>query len=197
MATTTRRWVGGNRETITIVGLDEVRQNLYNTANFLDSNQIQEVLWTMGRVIRDYCRSMCEQVVYNTLPSPNYTRTGYLKEAIYITTRTMNDRYAAHAAGFAAAQRTYPNRASNARTYRMVPFVPVNDRRAVRVTSGAIYSDVVEYGSDRMAARPFMRAGSDMGERAAVRAGEHAIRMFLRDLNNGRNRLPNGRYAAE
>ncbi len=197
MATTRRRYVGNFRETVTIVGLNEVRQTMYQITNMLDSGYIDGVLIRMGEVAREYCKAMCQEAVYNSMPSPNYTRTGYLKEAIYISTRDYNDRYACQARAFALAQRTYPNRASNARTYRMVPFTPFNQKRAVRVTSGAIYSDAVEYGNDRMGPRPFMRAGSDMGQRAITRAGEREISRSLRDITHGRNRTPQGRFAPE
>ena len=170
---------------IEIVGIDKVNKTLYQLSNLLTTDQMYDILWDAGTIIRQHCRQMCQQVVYSTPESKNYKRTGYLKEAIYVQVKGKYDREEVQASAYALAEATYPGRASNPRTYKMVRFTPHTAKRSVRITAAARYASFVEYGTSYMPPRPFMRAGAAAGHRDAMSRIESGIRRIINDLNNG------------
>ena len=173
---------------ITIVGIDKVNKTLFDLANMLSSEQMYDVLWDAGTVLRRHCRQMCQQVVYSTPESKNYKRTGYLKEAIYVQIKGKYDRDEMQARGYALAEATYPGKGSNPQTYKMVRFTPHTAKKSVRVTAAARYADYVEYGTGHMPARPFMRAGAAAGHRDVMSTIENGIKHITDNLNKGRAR---------
>jgi|SRR5215204_7595742 len=186
---------------VEVIGLREVQEQMYQVSNLLKgaNPQLQGVVWEMGVEARANIQLMCTQVVYNSPPSPTYQRTGYLREAIYLTTLGKTDRAEVQARAYALAQSTYPSRKSNRTTYAMVPHTPYPSLTSVRVTSGARYSDFVEYGSRSAGPRPFMRAGLDAGRGAVVSVGAHEISRLLSEIQQRRSKIqprtPNGRFA--
>lgn len=177
---------------VIFIGLDKVQETMYQVANVLNSAGIQDVLWQMGEETRRQCQLMCTQVVYNTPESPRYRRTGYLRAAMYITTKSRHDRHEVQARAYALAVAMYPGR-NTSKTYRMVPFQPYTANRAVRIVSGAIYSDFVEYGGS-VGPRPFMRAGAEVGEREIIAVGERGLSKILSALSKGQPRDSSGRF---
>lgn len=174
--------------TVVITGLREVQQNMRDVANLTGTEAMQDVVWSMGEDMRVQCQAMCTQVVYSTPENPKYQRTGYLREAMYITMRGRTDRQEVQARAYALAQATYPNRGSNSRTYRMVGHTPYPSRLGVRLTSGAIYSDFVEFGTgnNNSGPRPFMRSGADAGERVVVGNAMQTISRLISQAASGR-----------
>ena len=174
--------------TVVITGLRQVQQNMRDVANLVGTDAMQDIVWRMGQDMRVQCQEMATQVIYNTPESPKYRRTGYLREALYITMLGRTDRQEVQARAYALAQATYPNRNSNSRTYRMVGHTPYPSKLGVRLTSGAIYSDMVEFGTgnNNSGPRPFMRSGADTGERVVAGNAMQAISRLISAAASGR-----------
>jgi hypothetical protein len=172
---------------VEIIGLEQVENLIGQLANLLgtDNPVMYDILWDTGEEMRRQCQLMCTQVVYNSPPSPTYTRTGFLREAMFITVKRRTDYSAVKARAQALARAVYPKR-NISNTYRMVNPTPFPALRAVRLTSGSIYSDYVEYGTEKMGPRPFMRAGIESGESRIVAVATSGITRAISDIQRRR-----------
>lgn len=166
-----------------------MRASMHQIENMLRTDAMYDILWDVGTIVRRGCRNMCNQVVYSTPPSKEYQRTGYLKTAIYVTTKIRNDRAEIQSTAYALAEHTYPGRASNPQTYKMIGFQPHTANASVKISAGAIYADDVEYGGGNNAgARPFMRAGADSVQRDVISRIESGVASYARAVNGGKAR---------
>lgn len=171
--------------TVVYKGLGEVQHTMTDLSKLLDSITLSKALWMAGEQLRWECQRAAYELIYSTPESPNYRRTSYLRNSLYLTMLRRTDRAQMHANAYRGAEATYPNRPSNPKTYKLVPHIPYPTRRAIRLTAGAIYADEVEYGNAKMGPRPFMRNGSASGARAVNQVLEDEIAKAVRKLNAG------------
>lgn len=125
-------------------------------------NSAEQCLYDAARIYVDAVKQEADRAIYSTPPADRYTRTQYLRESVYRTTKNLTDYETVSA--YAATLPGNLNPGIPRDNYRMRGRYYVSRPAEVRVIAGAQYAPYVEYGTWKMPARPFVRPVIDSAE---------------------------------
>ena len=153
-----------------------------------NSSYLKQVVWESGEIVRDSVQISMQALIY-MMPEKKYRRTQFLMHSVYLTTKGKTDRVEAFTKAYSFASTYKPKSYGVYYDYYFSPHVPYNWSNAIRVTAGAHYAAMVEYGggNNKSGPRPFMRNGALNAQKDVLEFVKAQYNFALEDIAKGRD----------